>query len=155
MPEPEPERDLFGDLPQLPTPDDLLGDPEQWESAMAEIAQYAGDELRAQGLDGPAARRAGCAVAIRLCRELGGARFYWPRGDALDRAVRDLSIYAAHDGTVHGARGLVALGRQHDLGAEQVRRIVNRQRELLRRRLAGEAPESPVRLTSTGRRAGD
>lgn len=131
--------DLFGPLPQPASADEVLGDPEQWEQAMAEIAEFSGAALREAGLAAPEARRLGCAVAIRLCRELGGARYYWPRGVALDRAVRDLAIYAAHDGTVHGPRGLVALAREHGMTEVHVRRIVNRQRDL-HRQAARSAP---------------
>jgi Mor family transcriptional regulator len=128
------EHDLFGPVPAPPGPAEVLEDPEQWERAMAEIADFSAVALREAGVAGPEARRLGCAVAIRLCRELGGTRYYWPRGSGLERAVRDLAIYAAHDGTVGGPRGVQALAREHGLTDVHIWRVLKRQRALHRRR---------------------
>jgi len=123
------------DFAPAAAPDDPLATPEQWEASMAEIADFTIAELTAAGLAAPDARRLGCRVAVRLCRELGGTRYYWPRGDALERAVRDLALWAAHDGTVDGPHGVRALARAHHVSDVHVWRIIARQRELHRQRV--------------------
>ena len=95
-----------------------------WEIAMREIADSVRAELLKAPPDDPA--RLAARITARLCRELGGARFYWPRGDAMDRAARDLEIRAAHDGTADGPRGVRALARQYGLSEVHVWRILAR-----------------------------
>lgn len=106
---------------------------ERWPEQIADLADYAADELARAGLDAPQARRLGARVAARLCVELGGARYYWPKGDALVRAMRDLSLWALHDGTTHGPAGVVALARRHGLTEVHLRRILAEQRALHQR----------------------
>lgn len=124
--------------------DELAAAPERWEQAMAEIADISIDALKQLGMREPEARRAGCAVALRLCQELGGTRYYWPRGSAMERAQRDLRIWAEHDGTVHGPRGITALARAHGMTDIHLYRIIARQRRLHLARVQGRLALSPV-----------
>jgi Mor family transcriptional regulator len=98
-----------------------------------ELASFAADELTRTGLDlnERETRIAGARIAARLCRELGGQRFYWPKSDAIDRALRNQTIAAEHDGTIDGPNGIKALARRYRmteaglyqiLGAERSRR---------------------------------
>ena len=103
-------------------PDDRL------PAQVREIADLCADELRRAGLAEPDARRLGVRLAGRLARELGGATYYWPKGDALERAVRDLSVWAEHDGTVDGPAGIKALARKHGITTVWVWAIIRRER---------------------------
>ncbi len=116
-------------LADLPAASDALS-AERWPRQMAELADFAADELVMAGLTGPEARRLGGRVAVRLCVELGGARYYWPMACAMERAMRDLLIWADHDGTVNGSHGILALSRKHRMSEIQIRRILAAQRAL-------------------------
>ena len=138
------DRDLLGDplidpLSDLPAATEALG-PDRWPEQMAELADIAADELARTGLAAPEARRLGCRVAARLCQEFGGARYYWPRSDALTRAVRDMLIWADFDGTTHGANGVNALAKRHDMTEIYIRRILAVERARHRRRIEPELP---------------
>jgi len=106
-------------------PDDRL------PAQMREIADICANELyrTAPGLSPADCRALGVCVAARLARDLGGASYYWPKSDALERTLRDLSLWAHHDGTVDGPLGIRALARQHGLTDIYVWRILARERE--------------------------
>jgi Mor family transcriptional regulator len=108
----------------------LSDEPERWLESMREIASYAADELAVArpALEGAEARRLGARIAVRLCRELGGARYYWPKSDTMERAARDLAIYAEHDGTVDGPRGIRALARRYAMTQANIWNIIKRER---------------------------
>jgi len=85
-------------------PDDRL------PAAVRELAELAADELRRAdaGLAPADCRRLGVRLAARLTDQYGGATYYWPKSDALQRAIRDLTLWAEHDGTVDGPAGIRA-----------------------------------------------
>lgn len=112
----------------------ISADTERWPAQMAELADFAADELLRCGLDRSTARRYGCRVAARLCQEFGGARYYWPRADALARAVRDMQIWAEHDGTRDGPNGISAIARRYKLTDNQIWAILRAQRLMHRAR---------------------
>jgi Mor family transcriptional regulator len=120
-----------------PSPvDDLLSDPERWESTLADIADVLITELAQAGT--PDAKALGCRLTLKLCQERGGAMFYLPRGDSLRRAVRDLEIWHDYDGTVMGKSGSVALAKRYALSEIHIYRIVARQRGLHRAQTQSE-----------------
>jgi len=127
---PDKHTDLCDDLPAAAE----AVSAERWPTQMAELADFAADELIRAGLSQPEARRLGGRVAVRLCQEVGGARYYWPMGTAMERAVRDLLLWADHDGTVNGPRGVMVLSRQYRMSEIQVRRILAAQRALHQRK---------------------
>lgn len=130
----------FALTPLDPSLETVLDDPERWEAAMVEICDYAADEAEQAGLAWPQARRIGARIARRLCQEMGGVRYYWPRGDAFERAVRDLQIWEEFDGTVDGAHGISVLSRRHGMSDIHLYRIIARQRALHRQRVQPELP---------------
>jgi Mor family transcriptional regulator len=71
-------------------------------------------------------------IVRRLAREFGGTAFYIPKADSINRALRDLAIWAEHDGTVDGPNGINELARRHKMTAQSVWAILRRQRDLAR-----------------------
>lgn len=129
MSEPAAPYRLSGDdFPDLPV--------EHWERGMAEMADLLADELRQAQVDVPPALAG--RLAWRICREFGGKSWYIPKGEKLERARRELTIYAEHDGTRHGPNGIVALAARHGLSEIYVYRLLDRQRELRRKQLQSE-----------------
>ena len=130
----------FDLTPLDPSTEAVMDDPEHWERAMIEIADFAADEAEQAGLPWPHARRIGARIARRLCQELGGTRYYWPKGEAFERAVRDLQIWEEFDGTPDGPHGITALSRRHKMTDIHLYRIIARQRALHRKRVQMELP---------------
>ena len=131
-----PETDLFGDAV------DALGaraEAAGWTERHAEMIDLVRDELaRAEpGLSDAQVRRLAVRVVARQCAEYGGAREYWPKVDAMVRTLRDAEIWAEHDGTRVGPRGITALARKHRLSEEQIWNILRAQRRLHVRRVQG------------------
>jgi Mor family transcriptional regulator len=121
----------------------LSGAPERWPRRMAEMIDLVLDELERTGLLAlPQERRQVAArVVTRLCHEYGGAQEYWPKTDRIARALRDAAIWADHDGTTRGPRGIHALARQYGITSVQVWAIMRAQRALHRRRRDAEAAD--------------
>lgn len=107
-------------------------------AVMADWIDLAADELtRSEApLEPSAARRVAVRVVSRLCREYGGSQAYIPRGEALDRAIRDAGIWGDYDGTTDGPHGVRAIARREGLTEIHVYRILERQRALHRARIA-------------------
>lgn len=109
---------------------EVLEDPERWEKTMADIADILVDELHRTGVQ--QARLLGNRLTFALSQHLGGTQIYFPRGDAIRRASRDLGIWLEYDGTVMGPDGSVALARRYNLSEIYIYRIIARQRGLHR-----------------------
>ena len=145
-----PQPDLLGD-PQDPLAADLpsaaatLAEREQWPDRIAEMVDWCVDECQRSGLLPAPADRRELAVRIvtRLCDEIGGSQHYWPKSDAIRRALRDTRIWAEHDGTRDGPRGISALARRHGLSENQVWNILRAQRALHVRRVQGALDLGP------------
>lgn len=103
-------------------PDDRL------PAQVREIADYCADELGQAGLSQADSRRLGVRIAARLSQALGGASFYWKKGDELARTIRDLKIWSEHDGTTDGPNGIKALARRHGITDVLVWHIIRRER---------------------------
>lgn len=116
-----------------------IPDPQPWEKKAALLADAILDELLAGALPADRASRLAVRLTLRLCRDLGGTRYYWPKGGAVERAARDMAIWAEHDGTVDGPHGIRALSRNHGLSDMHIWRILSRQRELHRRKFQSDS----------------
>lgn len=99
-----------------------------WEELMRQIADFALDELQ-RGAAEADRKLTACRIAVRLCNELGGTRFYWPRGDGMKRAARDMEIAAVFDGTANGPHGVHALARRYGVSDAHLWRILAKERE--------------------------
>lgn len=133
--------DLFGDaLPGAACA--LAMEPERWPARMAEMIDLVMDEVGASALLPLPQEQRTLAVRVvtRLCQEYGGGQEYWPKPDRIARALRDARIWAEHDGTTEGARGVYALAKRHNITAVQVWAILRAQRELHRRRVRPGLP---------------
>lgn len=132
------------DLPVLA--EQLAEDLGRWPTQLAEMTEIIQDELaRALPDLSPAeARRTACRQVCRFIGEYGGTRPYIPKHDAIRRALRDLSIWSEHDGTVDGEHGIRALGAKHGLSEVAVWAVLRQQRKLNRRPLPGDpCPSEP------------
>lgn len=129
------ETDLLGDpvdaLAELDLPDEDL-----WSERLGDLLAYSADEIHRAlpEIDAGDVRRVAYRVTARLCREIGGSRYYWPKSDEIERALRNLAIWSAHDGTANGPRGVRALARQYKLSDNQVWNILREQRRRHQRR---------------------
>jgi len=135
-PAPAPGLDLFGQISQSLSADGKL------PAVMADWIDLAADELtRGEGpMEPDTARRVAVRIVARLCREHGGTSPYIPKGDALERAIRDATLWADYDYTTDGPRGVRALARRENLTEVHVYRILDRQRELHRTRVQPRLP---------------
>jgi len=68
----------------------VADDPDTWPGNFAEITFLIIAELSECQITEIDVRKIGCKIAILLCRELGGAHYYWPHGIAFERATRNL-----------------------------------------------------------------
>lgn len=89
---------------------------------MLDCAQRTGQRL---GLDESDAERFAYEFIRDQAREIGGCQVYIPKGDALDRALRDREIYQQA-----GRVAVETLAQRHNLSMKQVWEIQRRQREL-------------------------
>jgi len=92
------------------------------EGDLKEISDFTAQVLAQSGV--AHATILGAQIAIRLCQEFGGARYYWPKGERFEAATRRLMIRAEHDGTVNGPCGIRALARKHRITDDHVWRIL-------------------------------
>ena len=111
--------------------------PGRWPTQLVALTDLMLDEINAYDphLDPLWARRLAYRLVVRLSTEYGGDHWYIPKKDALERLLRDLWLWAEHDGTVDGPRGITALARQCSLSAIRIWAILKAQRQLHRRRV--------------------
>lgn len=125
--------DLFGD----DVPADALEhlkDPEirsKWPQALADMVTVIEAAHRRAGDDEETARLRAFVTVRALSRFAGGRQLYMPKGEALDRALRDREIW-----TRHGRECNVEdLATAYSLTTVQVYSILAEQRALHRKRL--------------------
>lgn len=124
--------DLFGD----DIPDDALEhmqSPEiraKWPKALADLVSVIeAAHLRAGDAPDVAQRRAFVTVRA-LSNYAGGRQLYMPKGDVLERALRDREIWGKYTG-----RNIDDLAESFDLTVVQVYSIIAEQRALHRQRI--------------------
>lgn len=124
--------DLFGDE----IPDDALEhmqSPEiraKWPKALADLVSVIeAAHLRAGDAPEVAQRRAFVTVRA-LSNYAGGRQLYMPKGDVLERALRDREIWGKYTG-----RNIDDLAESFDLTVVQVYSIIAEQRALHRQRI--------------------
>lgn len=100
----------------------------------SELAGYAFDEIARliPDLDERKSRLLAIHIVSRLAREYGGTSFYVPKPDAIDRALRDMRIWAEFDGTVSGPNGRKMLAIRHRMTEQGIWLILRKQRDLSR-----------------------
>ncbi|SNT07307.1 Mor transcription activator family protein [Pseudomonas segetis] len=124
--------DLFGD--EMPT-DALehMQDPEirsKWPQALADMVEVIEAAHRRAGDDEATARKRALVTVRALSRLAGGRLIYVPKGDALDRALRDRDIWQRHG----GQNTVETLASDYDLTVTRVYSILAEQRALHRKR---------------------
>jgi Mor family transcriptional regulator len=138
MPTPTPLTDLLGDDLD---PMERLTTAGRWPEQLAELMDLVAEVLAGvqQPLPHQARHDAACIVR-RLAESYGGSSFYWPKPDSLERVLRDMTIWADFDGTVHGRRGIAALAKRHALSEMRIHQILTRERTLHRARVQLSLP---------------
>ena len=110
-----------------------IASPDRWPQQLADLTDLVLAEI---GTDAQA-RLLACRIVTRITQEYGGTSLYVPKSDAIDRALRNLSIWAAHDGTVDGPRGIRSLAKSHKMSANAIWDILRQERALHRGRGEG------------------
>lgn len=111
---------------------ELLASPSRWPSQMRELIEIFESEISAvfPQIATRDARVAAARMVIRLTDEYGGSHPYIPKGDAIRRVMRNLEIWASHDGSVDGENGIHALSKRHGVTEVHVWSILREQRAL-------------------------
>ena len=143
-------KDLLGDEIDLAeaAATHLADREDAWPQRLAEMVDVLIDEIaRAEPTIGPASTRAlAVRLIVRQCAEYGGGNWYWHKIDVLRRALRNLQIWAEHDGTVHGPNGIRALARRYaqspdsPLSDNAIWKILRRERARHQRRTQRTLP---------------
>ena len=126
------DRDLFGD----DVPDDALEhmmSPEvraKWPKALANLVDVVEAAHRRAGDDKDLARDRAFITVRALSRYAGGRQLYMPKGDVLERALRDREIWERHRGN-----NVDDLAEAYGLTVVQVYSILAEQRALHRQRM--------------------
>ncbi|MDC8804235.1 Mor transcription activator family protein [Halomonas pacifica] len=124
--------ELFGD-DEIPADAlERLADPEilgKWPQSLSDMLGVIEAAYCRAGDDQAEARRRAFRAVRALASYHGGRVFYLPKGEALDRALRDREIWERFDGKNHDA-----LSREYDLNVVQIYRIIAEQRALARAR---------------------
>lgn len=127
-------------------PDDALErlqDPEilkKWPQGLTDMLMVIEAAHRRAGDNEEIARARAFRAVRALAQFAGGRSFYVPKGDQLDRALRDREIWERHDGTNIGE-----LARQYHLTEVQIYSIIAEQRKLARARVQQELFEGNPR----------
>ncbi|MBB3231724.1 Mor transcription activator family protein [Halomonas stenophila] len=113
-----------------------LQDPEilrKWPQGLSDMVTVISAAHRRAGDDETTARARAFRAVRALAQYAGGRSLYVPKGEALDRALRDRGIWEHFDGT-----NITALAAQHDLTEVQIYAILAEQRKLARARVQSE-----------------
>ena len=127
-------QELFDDK----LPDDVLEhleDPEiraRWPQALVDMLDVMADALARRIDDREQARKLATVALRALANYFGGRMQYIPRGDNLERALRDKAMWDAYDGKRATVQDLAA---RYRLSEQQVYAILREQRALHRRRI--------------------
>jgi Mor family transcriptional regulator len=108
----------------MPTTDDLENCLSRVEGTLHDMAETAADELIRRHVDQHQARSLAAGIVTRWAKDYGGAMFYLPRGDSLERLARNLEICRLHDGTVKGPQGINALAQRYGLTEIHIWRVL-------------------------------
>lgn len=106
---------------------------DRWPARLAEILELFEDEIRrhlATSQPPLNPRHLAAGIVTRFVTEHGGSNTYIPKGDALNRLLRNMRIYAEHDGSVDGPNGIRALGRRHGLSEIATWSVIKSERAL-------------------------
>ena len=123
-------------LADLDLPDPLAGMIAQdiehvWPQMLVDVLNLTRDALVAAGATPDQARHAAIVMVRTMANYNGGRSVYLPRGQSLDDAIRDHSMYSAWS---KGA-AIADLMREHTLTEQCVYRIIARERELHRKKV--------------------
>jgi Mor family transcriptional regulator len=128
-------KDKAGNLSVL----DHLPEPQRekhgWPSLLLEIREVLGRELAKHNLE---TQQLSLQLSLAIGQYLGGAQIYLPRGDALQRFIRDIEIWDAFHGN-----NTRQLARRYHLSEKAIYEIVARMRQLEQQRRQPDLFEYP------------
>jgi len=105
--------------------DNLKDFPEEtksWPSLLLELRAVLAHELDKREIE---SQDLSLALSLSIGQYLGGAQFYLPRGDALQRYIRDIEIWDAFTGN-----NTKQLARKYHLTEKSIYEIVARMRKI-------------------------
>ena len=117
-------------------PEDALErmlDPEilrKWPQGLSDMLTVIESAHRRAGDDDETARLRAFRAVRALAQFAGGRSLYVPKGERLDRALRDREIWERHDGA-----NVTELAREYHLTEVQIYSILAEQRKLARARM--------------------
>lgn len=101
-----------------------------WPQALADMVSVVAAAYRREGQDGESAREQAFTAVRALAHYHGGRMFYLPKGESLDRAIRDRRIFEEM-----GKRSAKDLAVAHGLTEQRVYEIHREQRMLFQQRI--------------------
>ncbi|GEK71573.1 MULTISPECIES: Mor transcription activator family protein [Halomonas] len=113
-----------------------LQDPEilrKWPQGLSDMVTVISAALCRAGDDEATARERAFRAVRALAQYAGGRSLYVPKGEALNRALRDRAIWEAFDGA-----NITALAIRHGLTEVQIYAILAEQRKLALARVQSE-----------------
>ncbi|MCJ8285122.1 Mor transcription activator family protein [Halomonas sp.] len=122
--------EMFSDLPDDAL--EQLQDPEitkKWPQALTDMLTVIEAAYRRSGDDHETARGRAFLAVRALSHFHGGHIFYLPKGQQIDRALRDREIWERHDG-----QNVAELAKAYGLNEVRIYKILAEQRLLARRR---------------------
>lgn len=117
-------------------PDDALErleDPEllkRWPQGLTDMLTVIESDYVRKGAEADKARHLAFIAVRALSQYAGGRSFYIPKGEALDRALRDREIWERFDGS-----NVSQLAQRYQRTEVQIYAILSEQRKLARRRV--------------------
>ncbi|MEW5838364.1 MAG: Mor transcription activator family protein [Pseudomonadota bacterium] len=103
----------------------------QWPAALVDLLDVAAQSLKGQ-MPEEQAERVATTVIAAIANYHGGRQFYLPKGQGLERAMRDREIYRDYK---HTRESVLQLAEQYRLTEQAVYKIIEEQRALHKKRL--------------------
>ena len=119
-----------------PLPEHYEAARSRWPAELVAMLDVAAAAL-AEELDAEQAEHMATRMMMALARYHGGRMFYLPKGEGLQRALRDRAIYRQY---AHHRGSILQLASQYKLTEQQIYRIIDQQRSLHVRRIQPELP---------------
>ncbi|WP_051219472.1 Mor transcription activator family protein [Oceanobacter kriegii] len=118
-------------MPDAPIPDDAINHLEdaevrkKWPRDLVAIIDLLNAKLRRMGYSEDEAHRITYAMVMEQAAYCGGRYFYLPKGDVLERAIRDKALYK--DWSDHGILPN-ELAQKYRITVQHVYRVIKEQR---------------------------
>lgn len=103
-----------------------------WPRTLVEMTDVIEHRMTRDGMSPDEAARLSCNIIAELSNYFGGRQFYLPRGEKLERSLRDAEVFK-----LSGRVKVLEISERFNLTQAQIYNIIKKQRELRRRTHAG------------------